>query len=140
MHAHKRSGPSDRSRAHRGFTLIEILIVVVIIGLLAALIVPNVASTSEDAARSTARSQLAAVRSQIELYKLRYGGTIPPASGADGTAQLWPAMTTPYSGNTPFLMKEPRLPGGYNWNWNGVKLTVGYDGGDRVALEEAPTW
>ena len=135
MHANTR-----RSAVRRGFTLIEILIVVVIIGLLAALIIPNVASTSEDAARSTARSQLTAVRSQIELYKLRYGGVTPPASGTDGTEQLWPAMTTPYNGNTPFLMKEPRLPGGYNWNWNGIKLTLGYEGGDRVATEEAPTW
>ena len=126
--------------ARRAFTLIEILTVLMIVGLLAALIVPNMSTTAEDAARSTARSQLAAVRSQIELYKLRYGGTIPPASGTDGTDQLWVAMTTADNGGSPFLMKEPKLPIGYNWNWNGIKLTVGYDGGDREASSEAPNW
>ena len=124
----------------RGFTLIEILTVVVILGLLAALVVPNLTTTAEDAARSTARSQLAAVRSQIELYKLRHAGTIPPASGADGTDQLWTAMTTPENGNAPFLMKEPKLPTGYNWNWNGNKLTVAYEGADTTATADAPTW
>ncbi len=128
------------STVRRGFTLIEILIVVVIIGLLAALVVPNITTTAEDAARSTARSQLSAVRSQIELYKLRNGGTIPPAAGADGTDQLWVAMTTPVNGTTPFLMKEPLLPMGYTWDWNGLKLTVGYTGQDRDATANAGTW
>jgi len=126
--------------ARRAFTLIEILTVVVILGILAALVVPNMTTTAEDAARSTARSQLAAVRSQIELYKLRNGGAIPPASGSDGTDYLRPAMTTSFNGSTPFLMKEPKLPVGYMWNWNGLKLTVDYRGNDADALAEAPTW
>jgi general secretion pathway protein G len=124
----------------RGFTLIEILTIVIIIGLLAALVIPNLTRTAEDAARSTARSQLAAVRSQIELYKLRHGGMIPPASGTDGTDQLWVAMTTPENGNAPFLMKTPLLPVGYNWNWNGNKLTLDYQGVDTVATADAPGW
>jgi general secretion pathway protein G len=127
-------------QARRAFTLIEILTVLMIVGLLAALVVPNMSMTAEDAARSTARSQLAAVRSQIELYKLRNGGAIPPAAGSDGTAELWPAMTTSFNGSTPFLMKEPKLPVGYMWNWNGLKLTVDYRGNDADALAEAPTW
>ena len=127
-------------RNRRGFTLIEILTVVVILGLLAALVVPNLTTTAEDAARSTARSQLAAVRSQIELYKLRHSGMIPPPAGTDGTDQLWPAMTAAENGNAPFLMKEPKLPVGYSWNWNGYKLTVGYQGTDSNALADAPTW
>lgn len=124
----------------RGFTLIEILIVVVIIGLLAALVIPNITTTAQDAARSTAHSQLSSVRSQIELYKLRYGGFIPPPAGTDGTDQLWAAMITPYNGGAPFLMKEPKLPLGYTWNWNGLKLLVGYTGGDATAAADAPTW
>ncbi|MEY3026097.1 MAG: Type secretion system protein precursor [Planctomycetota bacterium] len=127
------------TKLRRGFTLIEILIVVVIIGLLAALVVPNITTTAEDAARSSAHSQLSAVRSQIELYKLRYAGAVPPPTGSDGTDQLWVAMTTPVNG-VPFLMKQPMLPIGYSWNWNGNKLTVGYEGRDRVAMADAPTW
>jgi hypothetical protein len=37
-------------------------------------------------------------------------------------------------------MKEPKLPLGYTWNWNGLKLLVGYTGGDAAAVADAPTW
>jgi hypothetical protein len=61
-------------------------------------------------------------------------------TGTDGTDQLWAAMITPYNGGAPFLMKEPKLPLGYTWNWNGLKLLVGYTGGDATATADAPTW
>jgi len=62
----------------RAFTLIEILIVVVILGILAAIVVPqftDAASTAED---NTVKSTLQTVRSQIELYKFKNSGN-PPA-------------------------------------------------------------
>ncbi|MHC4765507.1 MAG: type IV pilin protein, partial [Planctomycetota bacterium] len=58
-------------RSHRirqGFTLIEILIVVVILGILAAIVIPQFTDASQEAAASNLRSQLQTIRSQIELY------------------------------------------------------------------------
>ncbi len=63
-----------RYRAQRAFTLIEILIVVVILGILAAIVIPQFTSASDDAAQSSAKSHLQTVRAQIQLYKFENGG------------------------------------------------------------------
>lgn len=55
----------------RAFTLIEILIVVVILGILAAIVIPQFTSAAEDAKESSAKSQLQTIRAQIELYRFQ---------------------------------------------------------------------
>ena len=59
------------ARVRHGFTLIEILIVVVILGILAAIVIPQFTDASLQAASSNLRSQLQTVRSQIELYNVQ---------------------------------------------------------------------
>lgn len=63
--------------AKRGFTLVEILIVVIILGILAAIVIPQFTNASQDARRSSLSSQLQTLRSQIELYKLQHGDALP---------------------------------------------------------------
>ncbi|MBT5381555.1 MAG: prepilin-type N-terminal cleavage/methylation domain-containing protein [Phycisphaerae bacterium] len=72
---------SHLRRAARGFTLIEILIVVVILGILAAVIIPQFTNAADDASVSSARTQLQTMRSQVELYRSQVG-SYPAASGA----------------------------------------------------------
>lgn len=67
-----------RAQVRKAFTLVEILIVVVILGILAAIVIPQFTSASEDAQVSSAESQLQTVRNQIELFRVRNNGT-PPA-------------------------------------------------------------
>ena len=70
--------PLASRNLHRGaFTLIEILLVVVILGILGALIYPQFANARADAADKAARTQLQALRSQIEMYKVQHGGGLP---------------------------------------------------------------
>jgi len=64
-------------RAKSGFTLVEILIVVVILGILAAIVIPQFTDASTEAKRSSLMSNLQTIRSQIELYKIRNSDAPP---------------------------------------------------------------
>jgi general secretion pathway protein G len=66
-----------RTNKH-GFTLVEILIVVVILGILAAIVIPQFSNASQEASVNRVRADLQTMRSQIELYKIQHLGT-PPA-------------------------------------------------------------
>lgn len=63
-----------------GFTLIELLLVVLILGILAAVVIPQFGSSSQDAKISALKSNLGAVRQALELYALQHNGNYPDAS------------------------------------------------------------
>ena len=100
-------------RAKSGFTLVEILIVVVILGILAAIVIPQFTDASTEAKTSSLCSDLQTVRSQIELYKIQHNDNLPGA----GTASFVLAMTgqTDQAGAVgtdfgPYLQKIPTNP------------------------------
>jgi len=59
-----------RTLAQRGFTLIEIMIVIVIMGILAALIVPKIMDKPDEARIAATRQDIAAIMTALRLYKL----------------------------------------------------------------------
>ena len=61
----------------KGFTLVEILIVVVILGILAAIVIPQFTDASTEARQSSLCSDLQTLRSQIELYKVQHNDCLP---------------------------------------------------------------
>ena len=71
---------SARTRNAQGFTLVEILIVVVILGILAAIVIPQFTNASETAKASNLTSQLQSIRSQLELYQVQHNGSYPDLS------------------------------------------------------------
>jgi general secretion pathway protein G len=91
----------------QAFTLIEILIVVIILGILAAIIIPRFANASKDAKRAALSSQLNQIRAQIQLYIIEHGDNRPP----NFTGSNWTDLTTQtiYNGTNrgPYL---PNIP------------------------------
>jgi general secretion pathway protein G len=64
-------------RSNKGFTLVEILIVVIILGILAAIVIPQFTEASNDARESALASDLQTIRSQVELYKIQHLDCLP---------------------------------------------------------------
>ena len=60
-----------------GFTLVEILIVVVILGILAGIVIPQFARASGDAQQTATFSELQKIRRHIEMYRARNAGQLP---------------------------------------------------------------
>jgi general secretion pathway protein G len=70
--------------AHAGFTLVELLIVVIILAILAAIVIPQFTSSTVDAQESALDSNLASMRAAIELFKVQHGNFYPGGVGAAG--------------------------------------------------------
>lgn len=68
----------------RGFTLIELLIVVIILAILAAIVIPQFSSATVDAQEAALDSNLNALRSAIDLYRVQHNGKYPGAIAATG--------------------------------------------------------
>ena len=62
------------------FTLVEILIVVIILGILAAIVIPKFSSASDEARESALKRDLQTVRAQLELYRMQHDNVYPAAA------------------------------------------------------------
>ena len=84
-----------RARMASAFTLVEILIVVIILGILAAIVIPQFTNASEDAKQSSMDSIVQTVQSQLELYKVQHNENYPGDNGgALDSATFWTQLTT----------------------------------------------
>lgn len=103
--------------ADRGFTLVEILIVVVILGILSAIVVPQFSSASTESREATLKNDLRFLRSQIELFRAHHRDLAP--DGAAFADQM--TLFTDESGTTnaawtnqfrfgPYLSTMPENP------------------------------
>lgn len=73
-------------RGREGFTLIEILVVVILLGILATIIIPQISVSTEDAKLNTLKTNLNHLRSAVELYYYQHNNTYPGATKhTDGT-------------------------------------------------------
>lgn len=126
--------PNLRRRVQAGFTLIELMVVLVIIGVLAALIVPNVLERADDARVTAARTDINNLMQALKLYRLdnqRY-----PTAEQGLQALILKPTAAPIPPNwKPYLDKLPNDPWGnpYQYLNPGVKgeidvMSFGADG------------
>jgi general secretion pathway protein G len=95
-----------RDRRSRGFTLIEILVVIVVIGVLATLVAPNVFSHIGAAKDATARSQIEMLGAALDAYRIDIG-RYPTTQ--QGLSALWTAPSAdprPANWRGPYLRKD----------------------------------
>lgn len=85
--------------AHAGFTLIEIMVVVVIIGMLAALVGPRVMGQSDEARVTSTRTQIASIVQAVQLYQLQNG--VPPTTNQGLQALIEKPTMPPVPRNYP---------------------------------------
>jgi prepilin-type N-terminal cleavage/methylation domain-containing protein len=99
------------NRRPAGFTLVEVLIVVVIMAILAATIVPQFSNSTNDAKVSSAKFNLHTLRSQIELYKSQHNGALPSVTltelvnQTNATGTVGTGTTFPYG---PYMSSIPQ--------------------------------
>jgi general secretion pathway protein G len=110
-----------------GFTLVELLIVISVLGILAAIIAPLYSDAGEKARTSALQTDLQKIRTQIEVYRSQHNDQLPASTGELSTDfERRMASKTDRYGNAgtdygPYLNKVPKNP------YNG-KNTVRIDG------------
>jgi general secretion pathway protein G len=98
----------QKPRRRRGFTLIEILVVIVVIAILATLVAPNVFQHVGTAKATTAKSQIEMMASALDAYRLDTGAYPGTAQGLQALQEL-PTIDPPTNWRGPYLRKAVPL-------------------------------
>ncbi|GGY04279.1 type II secretion system major pseudopilin GspG [Paludibacterium paludis] len=104
------------SRRQRGFSLIEIMVVVVIMGVLAALIVPNLMDRPDQARATAARQDVGAIMQALKLYRLDNGQYPSSEQGLRALVQKPASGRIPQNWR-PYLEKLPKDPWGNAYHY-----------------------
>ena len=119
-----------RAGGRRGFTLIEVLVVILVLGVLAGLVVPNVFSHVSTAKRAAARSQIELLGAALDAYRLDNGMYPSTEQGLEALRREPLMEPRPPNWHGPYLRKEvPNDPWGrpYIYRSPGLATSWGYD-------------
>lgn len=130
------TSPSSLQKKQRGFTLLEIMVVIVILGLLASFVIPNLMGNKDKADRQKAISDIVALENALDMYRLDNGRYPTNEQGLE--ALITKPTLTPIPRNYPqdgYLRRLPQDPWGNNYKLTNLgkinKIDIssaGYDG------------
>jgi general secretion pathway protein G len=117
-----------RIKSRSGFTLIELMLVVIIIGALVAMVMPRLAGRSEQAKVQAAQADISAnIATALKLYELDNGAYPNDSDGGLGALAQRPANAGNWNG--PYIEKKPVDPWSreYKYKSPGTHRTYDYD-------------
>ncbi len=117
----------NNPKTSRGFTLIELILVVMIIGALVAMVMPRLVGRSEQARVTAARADIQAnITTALKLYELD-NGNFPMTE--EGLSALLSKPASASNWNGPYLEAKPLDPWGkeYQYRYPGEHALIGYD-------------
>ncbi|PRN05147.1 type II secretion system protein GspG [Pseudomonas sp. LLC-1] len=117
-------------RAQRGFTLIEIMVVVIILGVLGALVLPNVMSRPDHAKLTAARTDIQSIATALEIYRLDNGRYPTTAQGLEALVRRPTLAPLPRQWSAQgYLKRQAMDPWGapYQYANPGTRSDQGYD-------------
>jgi general secretion pathway protein G len=134
--------PYHHRNRHHAFTLVEILIVVVILGIIATIVIGVFSNTANDTRAKALMDDLRNMRSQIQMYNAEHG--FYPALGSFEQQMV---LYSDMAGNTsntksdvfrfgPYIVSMPRQPLGANQGKFGVTSTASYTAGFGWAYDQ----
>ena len=112
---------TNKRHEARAFTLIEILIVVVILGILSSIVIPQFTNATEDAEETSARSQLNILRGQMSMYWVTHGASINVGTSVEevvGVLDDAGLLTAPLVDPDQTDNNEIRLSGDFSVSWD----------------------
>jgi type II secretion system protein G len=118
-----------KTRTRRGFSLIELVIVIIILGVISAIAIPRMMRGAENADVTGLQADLSVLRGAIEMYRYEHGGSFPTVAGfTDELTKETDAAGTPTVGGGygPYVVKIPALKTGAHKGEDGV-VTVAVD-------------